>query len=94
MAIYGHSDLWFNYFAIRQQPWDGDKAALRYLQAHDPAYLSRYQAFIDATERDEKIARYTLAARHATEPLGGLWSENETTVNILEPAWTWPELIK
>ncbi len=93
MAVYGHADLWFNYFMIRRIPWEGDKAALQYLHDHDPAYLAHYQAFIRATDQRAKFAHYTAAAQHATEPLGGLWAEHETVINILDPAWTWADLL-
>ncbi len=93
MAVYGHSDVWFNYFTIRGLAWTGDKAAIKYLQAHDPAYLAHYQAFIQATDRQTKFEHYKTTAMLATAPLGGLWNEDETVVNILAPPWTWSDLL-
>jgi hypothetical protein len=93
MAVYGHADLWFNYFTIRKLDWDGDKAAVAYLREHDPAYLALYQRFIDTTDRQAKLACYEQAAMHATEPLGGLWTDPVDQINILSPPWTWAELL-
>jgi hypothetical protein len=93
MAVYGHSDLWFNYFTIRKLPWDGDKAAVTYLREHDPAYLEVYQRFITTTDRQAKLAYYEQAAMHATEPLGSLWADPVDAINILSPPWTWAGLL-
>ncbi|MBN1581639.1 MAG: hypothetical protein JXA89_13120 [Anaerolineae bacterium] len=93
MAVYGHADLWFNYFTIRKLDWDGDKAAVAYLREHDPAYLALYQRFIDTTDRQAKLACYEQAAMRATEPLGGLWTDPVDQINILSPPWTWAELL-
>jgi len=93
MAVYGHSDLWFNYFAIRQIEWDGDKAAWRYLREHDPDYLSCYCDFISTTIRADKLGCYRRTATRATAPLGGLWVIPTGETNVLSPPVTWAELV-
>ena len=47
MMLYGPSDLFFNYFEARRLRWSGEKAALQYLQAHDPEYLSLFYSIFD-----------------------------------------------
>jgi predicted nucleotidyltransferase len=92
LATYGHTDLWFGYFTLRGLPWDGDKAALRYLREYDAAFLEAYQRFITAAP-DEKLAWYRRAAEMAAAPLGGLWPRDVTAVNTTQAAGIWQELI-
>ena len=93
MAVYGHSDLWFNYFAIRRIEWDGDKAAWRYLCEHDPDYLSSYRDFVTTTIRADKLNGYRRTAAYATAPLGGLWTVPTGETNVLSPPVTWADLV-
>jgi hypothetical protein len=85
MAVYGHADLWFGYFAIRGQPWPGDKAAVRSLEAQDPNYLALFRQFIVESQRTEKARRYAELAALATAPLGGLWPPGWTGENLAHP---------
>jgi hypothetical protein len=85
MAVYGHADLWFGYFAIRGLPWPGDKAALRVLEAQDSGYLALFQQFIAESRRAEKARRYTELAALAAAPLGGLWPPGWTGENLARP---------
>ena len=50
MSVYGPSDLWFGYFTIRKLDWDGDKAAVRYLENHDPEFLDTFQTFLVSSQ--------------------------------------------
>lgn len=85
MAVYGHSDLWFGYAAIRQQAWPGDKRALTSLEVHDPDYLGGYQQFLRETDRTEKARRYRELAARAAAPLGGLWPPGWSGENLESP---------
>ena len=93
MAVYGHSDLWFSYFAIRQIEWDGDKAAWRYLRGYDPDYLACYCDFVTTTIRVDKLDCYRRTAARATAPLGGLWAVPTGQTNVLSPPVTWADLV-
>ncbi len=93
MAVYGHSDLWFNYFAIRGIEWDGDKAAWHYLRERDPDYLSSYCDFVTTTVRADKLDCYRRTAARATAPLGGLWTVPTGETNVLSPPVTWADLV-
>lgn len=92
MAVYGHADVWFSYFTIRHIPWNGDKAAIKYLSKNDPGYLELYQSLIQTTDRAAKLECYRRAAAHVTAPLGGLWDFVDVT-NIQLPPWTWADLM-
>ncbi|MBN1937248.1 MAG: hypothetical protein JW934_21490 [Anaerolineae bacterium] len=92
MAVYGHADVWFNYFTIRHIPWKGDKAAVNYLSERDPGYLELYQSLVKTTDRAAKLACYRRAAAHVTAPLGGLWAFPVDVTNIQSPPWTWADL--
>jgi hypothetical protein len=93
MAVYGHADLWFGYFAIRGQPWPGDKGAMRALEAQDPGYLALFRQFIAACERAEKARRYAELAALAAAPLGGLWPPGWTGENLAHPPLRAAELL-
>ena len=82
MQWFGVGDLLAHYLTIRRQPWRGEKAALRYLQAHDPAYLARFQRFMHANDAAEKFAHYRQLAADATAPAGGLWPEHATVFQL------------
>ena len=84
MAVYGTADLLFGYFRVRELRWEGDKAAVRYLRAYDPAYLDLLMQFIGATDRTHKLRLYETLAALATAPAGGLWPEAATAM-MFEP---------
>ena len=93
MAVYGHADVWFNYFTIRHIPWKGDKAAVNYLSESDPGYLELYQSLVKTTDRAAKLECYRRAAAHVTAPLGGLWAFPVDVTNVQSPPWTWADLM-
>lgn len=45
----------FSYFRVRKLRWEGDKTAIRYLQAHDPAYFDLLQQFLKAMDRQQSF---------------------------------------
>jgi len=85
MAVYGHADLWFGYFAIRGQPWPGDKSALHALEAQDLDYLALFRQFFAESRRTAKARHYVELAALAAAPLGGLWSPGWTGENLAHP---------
>lgn len=94
MAVYGTSDLWFGYFTLRKIEWFGDKAAIRYLSEHDPEFLRVFQQFINCPQnRVAKIKAYEKAAYLAAAPLGGIWPEDTTVVNLEETSGIWQRLL-
>jgi len=94
IAVYGHSDIWFGYFMIRRIEFLGDKAAIRYLCEHDPEFLSSYQQFINGKSSvDEKFAAYERVASMATAPMGTLWPEISTVMNLENTLEIWQRLL-
>jgi hypothetical protein len=92
LAVYGHTDIWFGYFTLRKLTWHGDKEAVKYLLKHAPAFLEVYQQFIKETALGPKLVWYEKAAAIATAPLGGLWPEHATVMNVAQTNQTWQSL--
>jgi hypothetical protein len=92
MAVCGPADLWFGYFSLRRLAWAGDKAAVRHLQLHDPAFLAAFERFIGESDPAAKFARYEDAARLAAAPLGDLWPADATVIEPLDQAGLWDAL--
>ena len=82
MALYGPADLLFAYFDIRNLTWQGDKEAVRYLIAHDPSYLARFQTFISESDPATKAARYKELAGRTVAPVGDLWPQGITALAV------------
>jgi hypothetical protein len=86
MLLGGLSDLCRVYHNVRSLPWEGEKAALRYLQIHDPDYLKLLQACIAETDRLRKIR---LCERLVTQTLalvGPLWTLGITSAYLRDAA--------
>lgn len=92
MAIHGHMDVWYSYFTIRGIVDTGEKNALRYLLAQDPAFLRQYQQFIHETDRSAKFARYEQTAMLALAPFGGIWAADTTAMNEEHTLTRWAQL--
>ncbi len=82
MMLYGPSDLFFNYFEARRLRWSGEKAALQYLQHHDPEYLSLFTQFLTEPDRQVKFKLYEQLAALTIAPVGELWQENDTIMMV------------
>lgn len=87
MSLYGFTSILFSYFRIRKLLWEGDKAAVRYLMAHDPPYFELLQQFMREPDPHRKFAAYEQIAAATLAPLSTLW-EGEPTVlwNDMMPA--------
>lgn len=70
------------YFTVRRLLWDGEKAALRHLRQHDPAFHACLAAFFTASDRGERFRRYAELARRALEPVGVDWADGETAFTL------------
>ena len=80
--LYMLSDLWLHYFRIRAIPWQGEKPAIRYVQAHDPSFLDLLRVCLAETDRGRKMARYEELARHVVAPIGPIWAAGTTAVQL------------
>jgi predicted nucleotidyltransferase len=80
--LYSLFEVLAGYFTVRRLPWRGEKAALRYLEAHDPAYLAQVRACLTEVDRARKVERYADLARLTLAPVGELWTEGTTIVAL------------
>lgn len=80
--LYQLSDLWGSYFRVRRLPWDGEKGAIRYLQAHDPEYLDLFRACLAESDRARKVQIYEQLAALTLAPVGGLWPDGATAIQL------------
>jgi predicted nucleotidyltransferase len=86
ITLYGVSSVVFSYFQVRGLRWEGDKAAVRHLMAHDPAYFAQLQGLLNEADPDRKLARYEALAAATLAPLGPLWKGEPTVLwNDAEP---------
>lgn len=74
----GVSEHLTGYFRLHGLDWPGEKAALRYLEAHDPDYIASLRALLDETDPDRRLARYETLAARTLGPFGGVWQPGGT----------------
>jgi hypothetical protein len=84
--LYCVADLYPAYFNARGIPYPGEKAMIQHLQAHDTAYLELLRRYLAATDRREKVSLYEKLAARTLAPLGGLWPEGSTAVQLDPPS--------
>jgi len=73
------------YFAMRRLPWDGEKAAVRHLQQHDPGYLALLRECLASTDRSQKLDRYERLAALTLEPFGDVWAADAAAASFETP---------
>lgn len=88
------SFLFCDYFHLRGLPWQGSKAAMRWLEQHDPAYLTLFHAFLDTTNRIDKLAIYKRLVKLTLAPVGQLLSNEQSMVNFAPGSVLEPEMIE
>ena len=76
--------LFCDYFHLRGLPWQGSKAAMRWLAGHDPGYLSTFYAFLDASTRTEKLAIYEQLVEQTVAPFGAVWPNQATAIQLAD----------
>jgi predicted nucleotidyltransferase len=89
MSLYGVGNVLFSYFRIRKMLWEGDKAAVRYLMAHDPPYFVLLQQFVRESDLYRKFAAYERIAAATLAPFGTLWDGEPTVLWSDMPAASW-----
>jgi predicted nucleotidyltransferase len=70
------------YCQLRGLAWQGEKAALRHLQAHDPAYLALLRACLAETDRPRRVQLYEQLIAATLQPAGGTWQPGLTAVAL------------
>jgi len=89
--LYGLDDVLTGYFAIRRVRWEGEKAAVRYLREHDPAFLELFRQCLAEQDRHARFALYEQLCQEATAPAGGLWASEPTSAHLRDPGTATPE---
>lgn len=56
--LYSVVELITAYFTFRQIPWRGEKQAVSYLEANDPALYRQFQNFLASKDTDERMRFY------------------------------------
>lgn len=75
---------WRGYFDVRGLPWEGEKAALRYWAAHDPAYGEMVAECLAPGDRQVRLAAYRRLVERTLEPLAPPFGAGETAVMLAD----------
>jgi hypothetical protein len=78
--LYALSDLWLAYFRARAVPWRGEKESVRWLQQHEPDFLTHFQQLLAESDRQRKMELYEQVAAAAIAPIGLLWETPFTAI--------------
>ncbi len=89
--LYGLDDVFTGYFAIRNLRWEGEKAAVRYLREHDPAFLKLFRRCLAEQDRDARFVLYEQLCQEATATAGGLWLSEPTSAHLRDPSSATPK---
>lgn len=71
---------WRAYFALRAIPWEGEKAAIRFWEEHDAAYLGAVRESLASNRREQKIAAYRNLVELTLNPIGRPLAHGETAL--------------
>jgi hypothetical protein len=85
MLATGLSGLGRAYFTVRNLPWEGEKAAVRYLQEHDPGFLAQLRDCFAEADRVRKLGLYEKLVEQAIAPAGDLWQPGMAAVTLRDP---------
>ena len=89
--LYGLDEVLTGYFAIRSRRWEGEKAAIRFLGEHDPAFLELFRQCLAEKDRHARFALYEHLCQEATAPAGGLWASEPTSAHLRDSGTATPE---
>jgi predicted nucleotidyltransferase len=76
--LYGLFETVMDCLRFRGIPWQGEKAAVRWLDEHDPAFLALFEAALAAVTTADRMALYEELVRKACEPVGEVWGAEQT----------------
>ncbi len=66
-----------HYFLVRRLPYHGEKAALHYLERHEPELWRDLGQFYAASDLPERLTLAEALGEHVLAPVGGLWRQDE-----------------
>lgn len=81
-----------DYYRIRSLAWQGEKAAIRYLQSADPSYLEQLRTCIAEMDRHRKLDLYGQLVVQTIEPIGQVWAEGITALYLRDTPQIAPSL--
>jgi predicted nucleotidyltransferase len=73
------------YYRMHRIHWRGAKAAVRYLQQHDAAYLTLLRQCMAETDRAQRIVLFERLVEITLESVGGLWPVGTAGVYLKNP---------
>src|SRR5258708_3947256 len=86
LMLYGAlHDICRVFCQVRDLPWEGEKAAVRYLQQHDAAYLAQLRECLAAADRARKVALFEQLVIETLRPVGETWQPGCTAVALDGP---------
>jgi hypothetical protein len=85
MLVGALSRIGSEYFVLRSLAWEGEKAAVRYWQEHDPSFLALLRECLACPDRRQKIALYERLVRRAIEERGEPWSPGAGALILAGP---------
>jgi hypothetical protein len=77
--LYATMDL-LQYLELRNIPWRGEKAAVRYLRENHPEFLSKFFACIRVDDLDSQFRLYSELVKDTLQGIGELWDETTAAV--------------
>ncbi len=80
--LYTIMEVWQAYFKLRRLPSLGEKHDIRYLAANEPEYLDLFRCCLAEPEPARKFELYRRLAELALAPMGGLWREVTTAMQL------------
>ncbi|MDB5077549.1 MAG: hypothetical protein JWO42_3728 [Chloroflexi bacterium] len=83
--LYSTAEIMLAYFQMRRLPWRGEKEAIRYFTNNDPGFLRVFEEYADANDRAAKVQAYEQLAAQALAPLGGVWPDGVTVMQLEGP---------
>lgn len=84
----GLHDICRAYYQARHLAWEGEKAAMRYLQQHDSTYLALLRECLAASDRARKLQLFEQLVAESLSPVGGLWAVGNAAVCLDGPEVT------
>ena len=84
--LYQLADLMVDYFNLRGMAWAGEKEAIRYWQANDPAYLSLFMRCYWEMDRKKRVRMYGELVRATIEPVGFRWEGDGPVFRLSPPS--------
>jgi predicted nucleotidyltransferase len=78
--------LWSRYFLVRRLVGMSHKASIVWMADNDPEFFARMQALLLEPQRERKFEQYCLLAARALKPVGGLWPQEMTAVQLIDHA--------